>query len=92
MAAKKSTGKFGGRPRKHKPEHGERTHLSAAVPLSLKERLEHEAAKRGWSLSNEITHRLELSLELDLPRLRQAQETLFTPLGPVTLPKKGPRG
>ena len=86
MAAKKPARNFGGRPRKNRPEHGERTHLSAAVPLPLKQRLEHEAAKRGWSLSNEVTYRLEMSLEnLDLPRLYQAKETLTGPLGPLTL-------
>jgi hypothetical protein len=61
--AKKPTKNFGGRPVQREPEPGKRTHLSVAVPLPLKQRLEQEAAKRGWSVSNEVVWRLEQSFE-----------------------------
>ena len=63
MKGKNPSRNFGGRPVQHEPEAGKRTHLSLAVPLSLKQRLEQEAAKRGWSVSAEATHRLEQSLD-----------------------------
>jgi hypothetical protein len=72
MKGKKPARKFGGRPVKREPELGKRTHLSLAVPLTLKREIEKAAAKRGWSVSSEATRRLQLSFEYDL--LRAAQE------------------
>jgi hypothetical protein len=63
MKGKKPARKFGGRPVEREPELGKRTHLSLAVPLPLKRKLEQEAVKRGCSVSNEATRRLEQSFE-----------------------------
>jgi HPt (histidine-containing phosphotransfer) domain-containing protein len=64
MKGKKPAKNFGGRPVEREPEKGKRTHLSLAVPLSLKRRIEQEAAKRGWSVSAEAALRLEQSFEI----------------------------
>ena len=39
--------------------------MSLAVPLSLKRKVEQAAQKRGWSNSNEVAHRLEMSFSQD---------------------------
>ena len=69
MAVTKPARNFGGRPVRRKAEHGKRAHIGAGVALGLKQRLERDAAKRGWSISNEIGHRLELTYDLNTPKL-----------------------
>ena len=56
---------FGGRPVEREPEPGKRTHLTIALPLPLKRKIEQAAKKRGWSTSSEAAHRLELSFSND---------------------------
>ena len=56
---------FGGRPVEREPELGKRTHLTIALPLPLKRKIEREAKKRGWSVSSEAAHRLEMSFSQD---------------------------
>jgi hypothetical protein len=64
MRGTKQARKFGGRPVEREPEPGESTHLSVVVNRSLKQKIERAAAKRGWSISKEANHRLELSFAL----------------------------
>ena len=66
MKGTKQARKFGGRPVEREPEPGKRAHLSLAVPLSLKRKVEQAAKKRGWSVSNEAAHRLEMSFSQDV--------------------------
>jgi hypothetical protein len=63
MKGTKRLKKFGGRPVERKPEPGKRTHLSVAMPLPVKRRLEREAVKQERSVSREVTRRLEQSLD-----------------------------
>jgi plasmid maintenance system antidote protein VapI len=56
---------FGGRPVEREPEPGKRTHLTIALPLPLKRRVEREAVKQGRSISNEAALRLERSFETE---------------------------
>ena len=58
---KKPARNFGGRPVEFAPDPSKRVHLSTAVPLVLKRALEREAAKQGWSVSTEVTYRLNQS-------------------------------
>jgi hypothetical protein len=64
MRGTKQARKFGGRPVEREPEPGESTHLSVVVNRSLKQKIERAAAKRGWSISKEANHRLEMSFVL----------------------------
>ena len=57
---------FGGRPTERELEPGKKVHMSLAVPLTLKRKVEQAAKKRGWSVSNEAAHRLELSFSMDV--------------------------
>lgn len=52
---------FGGRPTERQPEPGKKAHMSLAVPLTLKRKVEQAAKRRGWSASNEAAHRLEMT-------------------------------
>jgi hypothetical protein len=54
---------FGGRPRKHEPEAGERVHLGIRVTPQMKQRLEEVAASTGRSQSQEAEYRLERSFD-----------------------------
>ena len=65
MKDKKTAKKFGGRPVEREPEPGKRTHLSLAVPIALKQKIENAASARGWSISNEAAFRLENSFGPD---------------------------
>jgi hypothetical protein len=81
----KQARRFGGRPIEREPEPGKRAHLSLAVPLSLKRKVEQAAKKRGWSVSNEAAHRLEMSFSQDVMSkvLRTVRAELIGPLGQV---------
>jgi hypothetical protein len=65
MKGKKPARKFGGRPTENKPEPGTRTHLSLAIPLPLKRKIEQAAIAKDWSISSEAVHRLEQSFSLE---------------------------
>ena len=73
MKGTKQARKFGGRPVEREPEPGKRAHLSLAVPLSLKRKVEQAAKKRGWSVSNEAAHRLEMSFSRRCDDRRRAE-------------------
>ena len=76
MPRTKQARKFGGRPVERKPELGKRTHLTIALALPLKRRIEREAVKQGRSISNEAALRLEQSFEI---------ETLLASFGQVVV-------
>jgi hypothetical protein len=81
---------FGGRPVEREPEPGARVHLSVVVPPTLKRRVEQAAKKRGWSVSNEVAHRLAASFDQDVlvDVLRIAVQDDRTALGGI----RGVRG
>lgn len=54
---------FGGRPRKHEPEAGDRVHLGIRVTPQMKRRLEELAAASGRSQSQEAEFRLARSFD-----------------------------
>jgi len=62
------------------PAAGKRTQLSVAIPQPLKRQVEQAAKKRGWSISAETAHRLEMSFSQDVMTdsvLRQIRDSLM---------------